>query len=761
MNYDIFICYSHLDKAFVLKLEKALKDYFPPFGMKVPKRKLNVFRDETEAAGTDLPSAIESALDRSRKLIVVCSTAAYQNSYWLNREIDYFAAVHEPGNIIPVLIDGRPNTEAERIKKIQESAFPSALVAQISEPWSVDFRKINNTSKKIQGEKNDWYHLLSCIYKVERSEIEQRERKRKIRRNIFISMLAVLILSSLWLFRQQYQEKQSLETAEKARRAFEKERSLNRGVLYLPESAKLAIEAVKLSPTPQSRDVLKLICNAYFDFVSEGRKYSQWQLQCMDAACEHIAVATDFGKGYIVDVKTEKTVSLCGNLFPHDLFEFSPDGKYILCYTYAGSAIQVWTSANGELLGNFENETTSMEGLAISFTPDGSGFVVSQSSEPLSVRKYQNLKQSKKIEGTYNFSFVFHPSGNYFVAFANNHVEDTSIRICNGLNGNKIWSYNVKNCYSDFSLLTNHGSRLISHISEEDSNYFTTGIFLTYYLVIDLDKNGMPLNIKRIIEKDFDYRLIFDGSNHFDETDTSDIYSSTGFLANLKGILDQSLAVKYPEIMGHIKHSEIMDQHGHSKIFISTDGLLAIKIAHDSIPYILDLPALEIKRRIDNWKFGRIEKIEIYKSKKSAVISGLNGIGVYSIDKSKMAWSKKRTGCDFYLSADESKLFVWNKDQGNINLSLYDANTGDWIKDLAAGARLVKFGVSGKCLLVGAAGKISLYDVDQDKIVLQRNFYASDSAQYFHDLKMISDSISPESLLEIAERRLINCSGYK
>lgn len=74
--YDVFISYSHSDFEFAERLAKALGRYMPPIGSRLPRRRMRIYFDKAESAGTRLTRAITDALAQSRKLIVVCSPVA-------------------------------------------------------------------------------------------------------------------------------------------------------------------------------------------------------------------------------------------------------------------------------------------------------------------------------------------------------------------------------------------------------------------------------------------------------------------------------------------------------------------------------------------------------------------------------------------------------------------------------------------------------------------------------------------------------------
>jgi hypothetical protein len=211
--HDAFISYSRKDKEFARKLEKALEDYAPPKDLAVPQRHLDVFRDEADFTGVDYFRSVEKHLHDSSNLIVICSPHARQSGY-VNDEIRRFAQVNGTDGIIPVLLSGVPNNEAASEEEAQ-MAFPPALCELMELPLAIEYRGIQvRKDKPDKGAfEGGWHTLLANIYKLKRSEVEQREKKRqatrrKIRRLIASGVIASLSLALVvtWLLYQRAED---------------------------------------------------------------------------------------------------------------------------------------------------------------------------------------------------------------------------------------------------------------------------------------------------------------------------------------------------------------------------------------------------------------------------------------------------------------------------------------------------------------------------------------------------------------------------
>ena len=198
---DIFISYSRKDIDFARAIEKALKNYFPPKELSVPKRRLVVFRDEEDFTGVEYNQSLRGHLENSKKMLVICSPNA-RASEFVNEEIQLFAEIRGAENIIPVLLSGIPNNEAYSHEHEKHKAFPQRLTKVMRMPLAASFVDFDPTQTKLNKGvyEGSWYTILSNFYGVKRSEIEQRERKRRnrqflVRSSIVVGIIIVLAIA--------------------------------------------------------------------------------------------------------------------------------------------------------------------------------------------------------------------------------------------------------------------------------------------------------------------------------------------------------------------------------------------------------------------------------------------------------------------------------------------------------------------------------------------------------------------------------------
>lgn len=195
---DVFISYSRKDKEFASRLEKALSAYKPPRDLKEATQHNLIVEDIT---GVEYHQSIGKHLKNSKKLIIICSPDARKSDF-VNGEIQTFAKIHGAHNIIPILLSGIPNNEAKKPEQEDSKAFPESLCEVMEMPLATSYLGFDQRKDKINKGtfSGSWYTLLANIYDVSRSEIEQREKKRQVRKRNFLvsaAIVAIITLSGL------------------------------------------------------------------------------------------------------------------------------------------------------------------------------------------------------------------------------------------------------------------------------------------------------------------------------------------------------------------------------------------------------------------------------------------------------------------------------------------------------------------------------------------------------------------------------------
>lgn len=134
-RYKAFISYSWGDRRASERLHSRLETFRTPRELAgqptsrgpAPSRLAPIFKDrEEEPAGGSLRALIETALDESEFLIVVCSPNSAK-SRWVNKEIAYFRKRRNPDNILPYIIAGEPQASLIPGREAEECFTPALL----------------------------------------------------------------------------------------------------------------------------------------------------------------------------------------------------------------------------------------------------------------------------------------------------------------------------------------------------------------------------------------------------------------------------------------------------------------------------------------------------------------------------------------------------------------------------------------------------------------------------------------------------------
>lgn len=193
MRYNAFISYSHKDCGSIAPaIQKALENIGKPWYRL--KRNLTVFRDETNlAASPELWNSIVTALDNSDNLILLASPIA-QNSFWVNKEIEYWFSKSRPGSLYIILCQGQiiwadSNDDFDWNKT---DSLPVQLKGKFNwEPLWINLTQYKTSNYKEAGFTSAITKVIGGITGKPPREIESDELKRKRKTT------AALIMSSL------------------------------------------------------------------------------------------------------------------------------------------------------------------------------------------------------------------------------------------------------------------------------------------------------------------------------------------------------------------------------------------------------------------------------------------------------------------------------------------------------------------------------------------------------------------------------------
>ncbi len=187
-RYSAFISYSHRDTAFARRLHRRLEDYRLPAKLSRgrpgdgprPGRLDPVFRDRDEmAAAPDLTEVVREAIERSRRLIVIC-TPNSAASDWVGREIRLFRQVHGDAGVLTAIFKGSS-------KQVFHPALlePGPDGRKIS-PLAADFRPEGD------GDRLALLKLIAALADASLDDLVQRDAQRQVRNVLLTSLASVL-----------------------------------------------------------------------------------------------------------------------------------------------------------------------------------------------------------------------------------------------------------------------------------------------------------------------------------------------------------------------------------------------------------------------------------------------------------------------------------------------------------------------------------------------------------------------------------------
>jgi len=204
-RYAAFISYSSKDAPFARRLHRVLEGYgipaslgtFDIIGGGKKNRIYPVFRDREELSAGQLGDQIEAHLKVSATLIVVCSPNGAA-SPWVQKEIEFFAALGRHARIFAIIPDTAPLTD-ESGADCTQSCFPpafrgDALAGDKLEPLAADARAGKD------GFRNAWLKLVAGMVGVTPGQIIDRDKQRqRARRRVQATTLCVALAGSVYL----------------------------------------------------------------------------------------------------------------------------------------------------------------------------------------------------------------------------------------------------------------------------------------------------------------------------------------------------------------------------------------------------------------------------------------------------------------------------------------------------------------------------------------------------------------------------------
>ena len=284
-TYAAFISYRHVprDRGWAVWLHGALETFVLPRALRAAAggAKIGrVFRDEDEtAASANLGRAIETALEASAWLVVVCSPEA-KASKWVNAEVAYFKKLGRAERILALLVNGEPATAfPDALYSIRPSSVAEERLGH-DEPLAADVRPGESSPR--YARRLAALKLIATIVGCKFDELRQRDQARRNRRLVVaattasaalvvFAALAIVavrgrnaaIVSELGAFMSEMKARDNertashqKEVAESARLQAEADRAVAEERQRLAQSRALAIEARNAADRPDTAFLL-------------------------------------------------------------------------------------------------------------------------------------------------------------------------------------------------------------------------------------------------------------------------------------------------------------------------------------------------------------------------------------------------------------------------------------------------------------------------------------------------------------------------
>lgn len=494
-DYFAFISYQRKDEEWADWLRNKLEHYRLPSSVRkkdasLPKEIRPIFRDALELAGGVLAKEIETALQNSKFLIVICSPNSAK-SPWVNKEIQTFIELGREDRIIPFIIDGTPSSDNE-----DTECFPPALRSLKGEKELLGIN-INELSRDAASIK-----VVARMFGLKFDTLWQRyEREKKRKRWMIVGGALLFAFVSLGIGGYIARQNRELDTknkeviAERDRANSERDRanserdraeSANASLLLANDSIKrqytlieqqrneIAIERdnVKSANYAMQVNLSRILAKEASKLVDEGDSYLA-RLVALQALPPPLPYTKE-AEAALRKASNYNSAILEGHTSYVYSVGFNKDGRYLLSSSWDGT-IRFWNAATGKELteqrmnnihnGNIRvaaysedeklmvsasddrtlkiwrtdnhNRVKTLRGHtgwinSASFSPDGK-HLISSDSETI-VWDLDNYNEGDSVTVYPGISGCYSPNGHYFATFKR-HYKDNSIFIWDAING--------------------------------------------------------------------------------------------------------------------------------------------------------------------------------------------------------------------------------------------------------------------------------------------------------------------------------------
>lgn len=479
-EYYAFISYQRKDEEWADRLRNKLEHYRLPLSVRkqdasLPKEIRPIFRDALELAGGVLAKEIETALQQSKYLIVICSPNSAK-SPWVNKEIQTFIDLGREDRIIPFIIDGTPFSDNE-----ETECFPPALRSLKGEKELLGVN-INELSRDAAAIK-----VVARMFSLKFDTLWQRyERERRRRRWIIIGGSLLFGIVSLAIGAYIIKQNRALDAknkevvAERDRANAERDRAeaANKSLQLANDNIRsqyALIEQQKDSISHQKDEIAaerdnvksanyamqvnlsRILANEASRLVDEGDSYLA-RLLALEALPPNRPYTME-AESALRKASRKESAILRGHSGWVNYATFSPDGKYIVSASN-DSTIRIWDTTNGDQI----SKPLKVPGgfiQTVSFSPDGNRIVSASWDDTTRIWNAETGEQIGQLDGhTDNVNSAFFSRDGKSVVSASS---DNTIRIWDAETGRQIGKPLLGHTRSvNFATFGPRGKRIVS-----------------------------------------------------------------------------------------------------------------------------------------------------------------------------------------------------------------------------------------------------------------------------------------------------------
>jgi len=383
LKYNAFISYSHsADAHLAPAIERGLEKFAKPA---FKRRALRVFRDSNDLSiSPDLWGKIEEGLSQS-EFLVYCASARSAQSFYCNKEVEYWLAHKSIDNFLLVVTDGELAWDFENNDFDWEktTAVPKLLSKAFkNEPLYVDFREdipSENMNLDNVDFKSKLVYIAATLHKKPVGDmigegIKQHKRTLRIR-NTALTVVFSLMALALVLMYSSIQRRIASELHFQAQ-ALEVE----------DPSAALRVEAAALEKYDFSEfrnSALSIIANNNFYKILE--KHDSTFVSDFVVSARDSTIIAGYYNGYIgvLDAGGSKLREFKAHNDQINSVALSPDGRKVLTSSDDTTA-KLW-HLDGTLISTLSGHSLRVNRAV--FTPNGNKIVTASSDETLRLWK--------------------------------------------------------------------------------------------------------------------------------------------------------------------------------------------------------------------------------------------------------------------------------------------------------------------------------------------------------------------------------------